>query len=166
MPGDPPFRLHSRRRATLGSADGELPDGVTVFDDTYPAVTRLDPALLAALRSAARAAEGDGVRFHVTSGWRSEKYQQQLFEQAIAAYGSAAQAARWVARPGTSAHEAGDAVDLGPADADAWLSQHGAAYGLCQIYANERWHYELRPEAVVDGCPTMYADATDDPRLQ
>jgi hypothetical protein len=60
----------------------------------------------------------------------------------------------------------GDAVDIGHADATAWLSAHGAEYGLCQIYANEPWHYELRPEAVDHGCPSMYADAAHDPRMQ
>ena len=57
------------------------------------------------------------------------------------------------ATPATSLHVSGDAVDIGHADADAWLSQHGAAYGLCQIYRNEPWHFELRPEAVAQGCP-------------
>ena len=37
---------------------------------------------------------------------------------------------------------------------------------LCQIYSNEPWHYELRPEAIDYGCPTMYADPTHDPRMQ
>jgi hypothetical protein len=60
----------------------------------------------------------------------------------------------------------GDAVDIGRSDARAWLSEHGAAYGLCQIYGNERWHYELRGEAVDHGCPPMYADPTHDPRMQ
>ena len=60
----------------------------------------------------------------------------------------------------------GDAVDIGPSDAAAWLSEHGAAYGLCQIYGNEPWHYELRPEAGDQGCPAMYADPTHDPRMQ
>ena len=40
------------------------------------------------------------------------------------------------------------------------------AYGLCQIYDNESWHYELRPEAIDRGCPPMYADPTHDPRMQ
>jgi zinc D-Ala-D-Ala carboxypeptidase len=62
--------------------------------------------------------------------------------------------------PDTSAHVSGDAVDIGHSVATAWLSAHGAAYGLCQIYRNEPWHYELRPEAVDDGCPAMYTDAT------
>ena len=55
---------------------------------------------------------------------------------------------------------------IGPADAAAWLSEHGAAYGLCQIYRNEPWHYELRPEAIDHGCPAMYADPAHDPRMQ
>ena len=46
------------------------------------------------------------------------------------------------------------------------LSEHGAEYGLCQIYDNEPWHYELRPDAIEHGCPTRYADPTQDPRLQ
>jgi hypothetical protein len=60
----------------------------------------------------------------------------------------------------------GDAVDIGPFDATAWLSKHGAGYGLCQIYRNEPWHYELRSEAIDHGCPSMHADPTHDPRMQ
>jgi hypothetical protein len=48
----------------------------------------------------------------------------------------------------------------------AWLLKHGAEYGLCQIYRNEPWHYELRPAAIEQGCPRMYADPTHDPRMQ
>ena len=70
-----------------------------------------------------------------------------------------------MATPNTSAHVSGDAVDIGPA-ATAWLSEHGAAYGLCQIYGNEPWHYELRPDAGEYGCPAMFADPTQDPRMQ
>jgi hypothetical protein len=73
---------------------------------------------------------------------------------------------RWVATAETSAHVSGDAVDIEHFDATAWLSEHGADYGLCQIYSNEPWHYELRPEAIVFGCPPMYADPTHDPRMQ
>jgi LAS superfamily LD-carboxypeptidase LdcB len=147
-------------------ADGEVPDGVTVFDDQYPAVAELDPRLLSALRAAATEATRTGVRFDVDSGWRSRAYQEQLFREAVAKYGSGQQAARWVAPPGTSPHEAGQAIDLGPSSATEWLSAHGASFGLCQIYANEPWHYELRPAAATHGCPAMYADPADDPRMQ
>ena len=143
-----------------------VPDGTTVFDDAVPGVAKLDADLLGALRHAAADAADDGVEFHVDSGWRSAEYQERLLDEAIAKYGSAREAARWVATPDTSAHVSGDAVDIGPADAATWLSEHGAAYGLCRIYGNEPWHYELRPEAADQGCPPTYPDPTYDPRMQ
>jgi zinc D-Ala-D-Ala carboxypeptidase len=151
---------------TAGVADGVVPAGVTVFDDRYPAVTRLDPALLRSVRRAATAAAGDGIAFALDSGWRSRRYQEQLLREAVAKYGSEREAARWVATPDTSAHVSGDAVDIGPPAAAAWLSAHGARYGLCRIYGNEAWHFELRPSAVDHGCPPRYADPTQDPRMQ
>jgi zinc D-Ala-D-Ala carboxypeptidase len=158
--------LRGDRPGALGEADGVVPDGVTVFDDDVPAVANLDPTLLGALRQAATDAANDGVKLYVNSGWRTPAYQEQLLDEAVSEYGSEAEAARWVATPNTSAHVSGDAVDIGRSDAAAWLSEHGAEYGLCQIYSNESWHYELRPEAVEQGCPPMYADPTGDPRMQ
>jgi D-alanyl-D-alanine carboxypeptidase len=156
----------SSHPAQLGRADGAVPDGTTVFDAAIPGVANLDPALLGALRRAATAASEDGVELFVDSGWRSRRYQEHLLRQAVVKYGSEAEAARWVATPDTSAHVSGGAVDIGPSDATAWLSAHGAEYGLCQIYGNEPWHYELRPAAIAQGCPPMYADAAHDPRMQ
>jgi len=149
-------------------ADGFIPDRVTVsvFDEEMPAVGRLDPDLLDALRRTATDAGADGVWLRVNSGWRSPEYQLQLLMEAVAEHGSQEEAERWVSTPETSAHVSGDAVDIGPSSAAAWLSEHGAAHGLCQIYGNEPWHFELRPEAVDDGCPPMYADPTEDPRMQ
>jgi zinc D-Ala-D-Ala carboxypeptidase len=141
-------------------------------DDVVPPPRRirgqgnLDPALVDALRQAATDAAYDGVELYVRSGWRSPEDQQQLLDEAISKYGSEAEAARWVATPETSPHVSGDAVDIGPDEATAWLSEHGAEYGLCQIYGNEPWHFELRPEAVDHGCPPMYPDPAQDPRMQ
>jgi hypothetical protein len=154
------------RHRALGVADGVVPEGVTVFDDAIPAVATLDHDLLGALRKAATDAADDGVEFFVNSGWRSPEYQEQLLREAVSKYGSEKEAARWVATPDTSPHVSGHAIDIGHSDATAWLSKHGAEYGLCQIYRNEPWHYELRPEAVDDGCPPTYADPTHDPRMQ
>ena len=159
---DPP----SEHYGPLGEADGALPDGATVFADEIPGVANLDPDLLDALRLAATDAADDGIGFFVDSGWRSPEYQIQLRREAVSEYGSEEEAARWVATAETSAHVSGDAVDLGRFDATAWLSEHGAEYGLCQIYDNEPWHYELRPEAIAHGCPPGYADPTHDPRMQ
>ena len=158
--------LRSERPGALGEAESAVPAGTTVFDDEIPGVANLEPALLGALRQAATDAAGDGVEFFVNSGWRSPEYQEQLFREAVSEYGSEEEAARWVATADTSPHVSGDAVDVGPVDATAWLSEHGAEYGLCQIYGNEPWHYELRPEAIDHGCPPMYADPTRDPRMQ
>ena len=152
-------------RGPLGEAGGAVPAGTTVFDDEVPGVARLDPDLLAALRRAATDAAAYGVRFVVNSGWRSAAYEDQLRREAVAKYGSEQEAAKWVATGTTSPHVSGDAVDIGPAAA-SWLSVHGAAYGLCRIYGNEPWHYELRPEAIDQGCPPTYADPTQDPRMQ
>jgi zinc D-Ala-D-Ala carboxypeptidase len=154
------------RRGAAGEADGVVPDGVTVFDDEFPAVAKLDASLLKALRRAAKDAARNGITFSVNSGWRSAAYQDQLLREAVSEYGSEKAAARWVATADTSPHVSGDAVDIGPTAAAAWLSKNGAEYGLCQIYRNEPWHYELRPDAVDDGCPRMYADPTHDPRMQ
>jgi hypothetical protein len=152
-------------RGPLGEADGALPSRTTVFDDAVPGVAKLDADLRGALRRAATNAADDGVELIVDSGWRSARYQAHLLREAVAKYGSEAEAARWVATPETSAHVSGDAVDIGPAGA-AWLSGHGAAYGLCRIYGNEPWHSELRPDAFDRGCPPTYADPTHDPRMQ
>lgn len=155
--------------ASSGSPDGEIATGdrILLSDVDHPALANLDPDLLAAVqRAAADAEREEGIPFSVTSGWRSPEYQARLLSEAISDYGSEAEARRWVASPDRSLHVSGDAIDIGDFDATYWLSLHGAAYGLCQIYANERWHFELRPDAVIDGCPPQYLDPTEDPRLQ
>jgi zinc D-Ala-D-Ala carboxypeptidase len=134
--------------------------------DVRPERAGLDADLLGALRQATAVAADDGVELVVDSGWRSPEHQARLLREAVAKYGSEEEAARWVATPETSAHVSGDAVDIGPAGAAAWLSEHGAEYGLCRIYGNEPWHFELRAEAVDHGCPPPYADPTHDPRMQ
>jgi D-alanyl-D-alanine carboxypeptidase len=146
-------------------ADGVIRDGdqPSVFDTARVAVGNLDPALLDALQ---RAANDAGIPFLVNSGWRSANLQRHMLEEAVVSYGSATEAARWVSSPEKSLHVSGDAVDIGPLPTLDWLAQHGSDYGLCQIYANESWHYELRPEAIDDGCPEMYTDPTDDPRMK
>jgi zinc D-Ala-D-Ala carboxypeptidase len=152
-------------RQAVGEADGAAPANLTVSDDDVPAVGNLDPRLLEALRRAATDAAKDGLEIRVNSGWRSPEYQQRLLHQAVSKYGSTAKAARWVATADTSPHVSGEAVDIGPSYVTAWLSRHGAKYGLCRIYRNEPWHFELRPEAVDGRCPAMYADPRRDPRM-
>jgi hypothetical protein len=134
-------------------------DHGTPFRAARPTIRNLDPELLAAVRAAARDARDDGVDVVITSGWRSRAHQQRLFAEAVSRYGSEQEALRYVSTPDTSAHVTGDAVDIGPTDADDWLSRHGADYGLCQVFANEIWHFEL---ATTPGgtCPDMLPDSS------
>jgi zinc D-Ala-D-Ala carboxypeptidase len=148
-------------RVLLSAADGYIADGegLSPFATDYPAVGKLAPELLAAVQHASTAAARDGVDLIITSGWRSVRYQQSLLDAATAQYGSEAEARRWVNTPEKSTHVTGKAVDIGPTAADLWLRQHGNRYGLCQIYANEMWHYELatKPGGI---CPRPIADAS------
>jgi D-alanyl-D-alanine carboxypeptidase len=148
-------------RVLLTAADGYIADGegLSPFATDYPAVGNLAPELLAAVQHASTDAARDGVGLIITSGWRSVRYQQSLLDAAVAQYGSGAEARRWVNTPEKSTHVTGKAVDIGPTAADLWLRQHGNRYGLCQIYANEMWHYELATEP--GGiCPRPIADAS------
>ena len=122
-------------------------------------IDNLDPGLLAAVEAATRDARDDGVRISITSGWRSRAHQQELRDAAVAKYGSEEAARRFVSTPDASAHVTGDAVDIGPTETDDWLGRHGSAYGLCQVFANEIWHFEL---ATTPGgqCPEMYPDSS------
>ena len=140
--------------------DGLIPAGtvVTLADQNVPAVARLRPELRDALRRAEADAASDGITFEVTSGRRSAVLQQRLLDDAIRQYGSEAIARAYVATPDKSKHVTGDAVDLAPLDAQFWLIEHGARYGICQTYANERWHFELAADPGGE-CPAMRTDA-------
>jgi hypothetical protein len=131
---------------------------LSVDDDSHPALARLDPALLDALRAAQAAAEADGIRFDITSGWRSVDLQRQLLADAVHTYGSEEVARQYVATPDASSHVTGQAVDIGTLDAQLWIIEHGRAWGLCQTYANERWHFERATEPG-DECPEPKLDA-------
>lgn len=128
------------------------------YDTANPAVGNLDPALLIAVQNAATAAAADGVTMTITSGWRSPQFQQQLLDDAIATYGSFAAARQYVQTPEHSKHVLGQAVDMGGFGADQWLIANGARFGLCQIYANESWHFELATDAA-GNCPALLPNA-------
>jgi D-alanyl-D-alanine carboxypeptidase len=145
----------------IGPDDGYIADDdpLPVDDDDAAAIRNLRPALHDALQQAAWDARQDGIGIRITSGWRSKALQTSLLQQAIATYGSEREARKYVNTPEQSTHVTGDAVDVAPADAMSWLSQYGSDYGLCQMYANESWHFEL---AVGPGntCPAPSPDAS------
>ncbi|GAA1364169.1 M15 family metallopeptidase [Catellatospora chokoriensis] len=140
------------------SADGALDEPVSPFADGHPAVDNLRPELRTAIRQAAADARRDGVEVLINSGWRSRRHQQHLLDEAVATDGLE-KARRRVNTPDRSTHVTGDAIDAGPPEADRWLQRNGAAYGLCQVYANEIWHFELTTEAGRP-CPPQLPDAS------
>ncbi|BDX29807.1 D-alanyl-D-alanine carboxypeptidase [Mycobacterium antarcticum] len=140
--------------------NGSLPNGdaLTPFDVQDPAVGRLDPALLSAIQNASTAATADGITMTITSGWRSPEFQQRLLDDAVHTYGSFTAAREYVQTPEASKHVVGAAVDVGGVSADQWLIANGTRFGLCRIYANELWHFELATGA--DGnCPPLLPNA-------
>lgn len=145
---------------TVSPGDGSLADGqvLTAFDVGNPAIGRLDPALLDAIQAATTAAAADGVTMTITSGWRSPEFQQRLLDDAVATYGSLAAARQYVQTPAGSKHVTGQAVDVGGVGADQWLIANGARFGLCRIYANELWHFELATDAA-GNCPPLLPNA-------
>ncbi|EKF24362.1 D-alanyl-D-alanine carboxypeptidase family protein [Mycolicibacterium hassiacum DSM 44199] len=145
--------------AAEDTVGGWLPDDATLspFDVSHPIVGWLDPALLDALQQAAQAAQRDGVDLRITSGWRSRGFQQRLLDAAVRTYGSPDAAREFVATPDQSRHVDGQAVDIAPVEADHWLIANGARFGLCQVFANEIWHFELVAD---DGqCPPLKPNA-------
>ncbi len=146
--------------AATDSTGGWLPDGQTLssFDVSNPALAQLDPSLLGAIQDASRAAAAQGVDLRITSGWRSKGFQQRLFDDAVRRYGSVDIAKQFVASPDVSKHVVGQAVDVAPVDADKWLIANGAQFGLCQIYANELWHFELAVDQQ-GNCPPLRPNA-------
>lgn len=87
----------------------------------------------------------------VYSGARSVERQAELWQEALKKYGSAEEARKWVAPPGNSEHNHGNAADLSfggaslanaPDDVAKWLHDNAGQYGLKFPLGNENWHIE------------------------
>lgn len=85
-----------------------------------------------------------GGKVTIKSGRRSTARQAELYAAALKKYGSPEKARKWVAPPGKSKHESGEAFDLGYADESTKAKVHAIAaqYGLYFPLANEDWHIE------------------------
>lgn len=98
----------------------------------------VSPALAQAAMAIINASGG---RIGISSGYRDPAHQQRLWQQALAKYGDPEVADNWVARPGTSMHERGMAIDF--SGDMALLAQLAPKYGLYQPMEWEPWHYQL-----------------------
>ena len=107
-------------------------------------VSGLSPDFAGKLGQFLAAAEQAGAPIKIMSGYRSPERQAQLFQAAVAKYGSPEAARKWVAPPGKSNHGRGIAVDLqySSGQAQSWAHQNAAKYGLYFRMSHEPWHIE------------------------
>ena len=150
----------------LVNRDNPLPDPYEVELTELPGGESVDARIYPALREMFEDMRADGVYPVVASGYRTAEEQRRIMEERVAEYQAQgysqeearAEAEVWVARPGTSEHQSGLAVDI---NADGihsagyevydWLSENSCRYGFIQRYpagkteitgiGNEPWHY-------------------------
>ncbi|MBR1722914.1 MAG: M15 family metallopeptidase [Treponema sp.] len=103
----------------------------------------LRPESYAALEELSRAALQEGIKLMVSSTYRSYKYQDGLFKRYVSQDGLKL-AERYSARPGTSQHQLGCAVDFGSITDDwgdtkmgKWVYNHAAEYGWSLSFPRE-----------------------------
>ena len=99
----------------------------------------------AALEELFRAAQSEGIRLSTVSGDRSYSKQSLIYSRKVGRTGSEAEADKLVARPGTSEHQLGLAMDLATRDSST-LSERFASTAEGQwVYANcQRFGFIVR----------------------
>ena len=125
---------------------------------------RLAANALQAMITAARAAGLTEPLLRPVSGFRDPARQARLWQRALAKYGSPQEARKWVAPPGSSAHQSGRAIDfhLGGRNASSsvaqlrtlpayrWLVANARRFGFYP-YQREPWHWEYNPPVAQNG---------------
>lgn len=100
----------------------------------------MDPTFAARLQTMI---EASGGKLGVGSGYRSVEEQTQLWNDALAKYGSEDAARQWVAPPGSSNHNFGIAADLSfDGDGEQWAHDNAERFGLTFPMSWEPWHIE------------------------
>lgn len=106
---------------------------------------RVNPELKSRFdRMIAEAPEEIRRAISITSGYRSPERQKQPFEEAVRKYGSEQEARKYVAPPGRSQHNSGEALDLrfDTPEATAYIHKNASRYGLHFPMPWEPWHIE------------------------
>lgn len=136
-------------------------DLVPLVKNEFYSINRNDlslrPDVEKALREMARASQKDGIRLLVSSTYRSYEYQENLFNYWVKVDGLE-EAERESARPGTSQHQLGVAIDFGSITDDfgdtemgRWIYRNGGKFGWSlsfpKLYEDvtgyrwESWHF-------------------------
>jgi len=149
-----PVRVKVKVKRTLSAGDGDVPVDATATAELSPPVgdplpleasgsgytgslayrqgKPMRPDVARAFDCMESAARADGVRLIVTSGYRSDAEQAELYKRHPDP--------RWVAPPGKSLHRWGTELDLGPPSAYGWLARNAERFHFVQRYEWEAWH--------------------------
>lgn len=150
--------------------DYDYTGNLTKIDAKYlnGSLNQIDKDIYPYLKAMLDAAWADGVKLYVRSPYRSYSTQQYLFNNKVKKVIAAgtpedkaeAEAATVVARPGTSEHHTGLAIDFNVAASSfdnsamsKWLLEHGADYGFILRYPKDKmdvtgivyesWHWRF-----------------------
>jgi hypothetical protein len=120
-----------------GTGTGTAPTMASGGGYSGPLVYRqgkpMRPDVAEAFDAMAAAAQRDGISLTVTSAFRSDAEQAELWRQNPDP--------RWVAPPGTSLHRCATELDLGPSSAYAWLDANAPRFDFLRRYSWEAWHF-------------------------
>lgn len=131
--GDSSSKAASQGTEKAGGAKAGSGDGSTVMRQGKP----IGAHIAKQFDDMVAAAKKDGINITISSGARSRAEQERLY----AAYKNGT--GNLAAKPGTSNHESGDALDLGPPAAYAWLKSNAGKFGFKNKIASEPWHWSL-----------------------
>ncbi len=154
------------RYLVLVNKFNSLPEGydagtIKTFSATYAFGTvSAEETCYNAFIAMANGARKDNITLVATSGYRTHEYQTQLFDEMAQQHGEQ-YALDYAAKPGTSEHETGLALDIftyggvmetfATTETYAWLHAHAHEYGFIERYEEgkeyltgyepESWHY-------------------------
>ncbi len=137
------------------------------YTDNKSSSRYLDSRVVDAFEAMCKAAKKDGVKLKTISAYRTYEYQEGLFKKRIKRFmdenglseeKATEKAATMVARPGTSEHHLGLAVDINSVEtsfentaAFKWLQENAENYGFVMRYPKDKksitkiiyepWHY-------------------------
>ncbi len=150
-------------------SDADAPELVNISEAyAWANDKRFDARAIDAITALCEAAHKDGAKLYIISAYRTDATQQRLFNKevndvmkdnpSLSEEDAKVKAATEVARPGTSEHQLGLAVDFNSVNQNfedtkefAWLQAHAHEYGFIMRYPKDKqditaviyepWHY-------------------------
>ena len=132
---EPPWALPA---APLAAPPGSSPPPTVEEAAAVAPTVRAEVCTATAFFKMAAAARKASVFLQVNSGFRTDQEQRELYDLYRRGRGPLA------ARPGSSNHQSGHALDLDTRAPQVrrWLQRHAFRFGFRRTVASERWHYE------------------------